>query len=55
MPASCILYDLLGQPKFEFLIDYKNRVYWSKQSRFLCIGGFSSLDGELMIWDSFKL
>jgi translation initiation factor 2A len=52
MPASCVIFDKQCQQKFAFDPIYANTIRWSPVSRFLLLGGFGNLSGNIQIWDS---
>ena len=51
MPATSTLYNLKGEPIFEFGRAPRNTIRWSPHGRFLCLGGFGNLAGDMDIWD----
>lgn len=46
-PASAMLYGLDGNPVFDFGQSAKNTIRWSPHGRFLCLGGFGNLMGDM--------
>lgn len=56
MPASCNLFDRNCTVKFDFGGKlYVNTLRWSPLSRFLLLGGFGNLSGNIQIWDIFTI
>jgi translation initiation factor 2A len=54
MPATSNLFDKILNPKFEFGKHHRNTIRWSN-SRFVLLGGFGNLSGEIEVWDTFQL
>jgi len=55
MPALASLYLPEGcVKKFEFGRASWNRIRWSPHGRFLLLGGFESLSGQMHFWDAYK-
>jgi len=50
-PASSILYNMKGNPIVDFGDAHRNTVRWSPHGRFLCLGGFGNLSGDMDFWD----
>lgn len=55
MPANSVLFDKMCNPSFEFGKHHKNMIRWSPLSRFVCLGGFGNLSGDIEIWDVITL
>ena len=51
MPAASVLFDKNCKPFFEFGKHHRNKIIWSPMPRFLALGGFGNLSGEIEIWD----
>merc|ERR1712232_1126701 len=51
MPALAVLFNLKGDPVFEFGAAHRNTIRWSPHGRFLCLGGFGNLSGDMDFWD----
>jgi translation initiation factor 2A len=51
MPANATLFDFRGEPKFEFGQKHRNTIKWSPSGRFLVLGGFGNLAGDVDFWD----
>jgi len=51
MPAGSILYSNESVPKFEFGNHHRNTIKWNPFSRYVCLGGFGNLSGDMEIWD----
>mmetsp|Transcript_10673 Transcript_10673/g.12873 ORF Transcript_10673/g.12873 Transcript_10673/m.12873 type:complete len:591 (+) Transcript_10673:20-1792(+) len=51
MPALAVLFNLKGDPVFQFGEVHRNTIRWSPQGRFLCLGGFGNLSGDMDFWD----
>ncbi|EGF84373.1 hypothetical protein BATDEDRAFT_18651 [Batrachochytrium dendrobatidis JAM81] len=56
MPAKATLFDHRANPMYEFGNAARNQVKFNSHGRFLFIGGFGNLAGDMDIWDrrSFK-
>eukprot|EP00656_Telonema_subtile_P013121 TRINITY_DN16657_c0_g1_i2.p2 TRINITY_DN16657_c0_g1~~TRINITY_DN16657_c0_g1_i2.p2 ORF type:complete len:351 (+),score=127.52 TRINITY_DN16657_c0_g1_i2:123-1175(+) len=54
MPGKCTLFGEKCRPKFEFGNVALNTAHWSPHGRFLALGGFGSLNGDLEFWDMNK-
>jgi len=54
-PARSTLFDLRGEGIFDFGENHRNCVRWAPHGRFLMIGGFGNLVGEMTFWDRNKL
>ena len=55
-PSKSILYDARTlQPRFDFGSAARNTVRWQPQGRFLLLGGFGNMGGEVEFWDRNKL
>mmetsp|Transcript_10571 Transcript_10571/g.19806 ORF Transcript_10571/g.19806 Transcript_10571/m.19806 type:complete len:341 (+) Transcript_10571:770-1792(+) len=50
-PASSIMYNIKGDPVFDFGQAHRNTIRWSPHGRFLCLGGFGNLSGDMDFWD----
>eukprot|EP00164_Ancoracysta_twista_P005641 GFYU01007734.1.p1 GENE.GFYU01007734.1~~GFYU01007734.1.p1 ORF type:complete len:595 (-),score=188.43 GFYU01007734.1:275-2059(-) len=55
MPAKSTLYNFACKPLFEFGEGSRNTIRWAPHSRFLLIGGFGNLQGDVDLWDRNKL
>lgn len=51
MPAQITLYNENGQATYEFGAAHRNTISWSPHGRFLMIGGFGNLQGEMDFYD----
>ena len=51
MPAKATLFDAKGVPIYDFGSGPRNTVRWSPFGRFLCLGGFGNLPGDLEFFD----
>lgn len=51
MPAHSVLFDKSCKPFFEFGKHHRNKIIWSPLKRFVALGGFGNLSGEIEIWD----
>jgi translation initiation factor 2A len=51
VPAGSVLYDKTGIPIYEFGKHHRNLARWSPNKRYLLLGGFGNLNGEIEIWD----
>jgi translation initiation factor 2A len=51
MPGGSVLFDNQCVPKFEFGKHHRNTIRYSPHSRFLCLGGFGNLAGDIEVWD----
>jgi len=51
MPASAVLYRKDCCPFYEFGKFHKNTVRYSPFSRFVMLGGFGNLSGDVEFWD----
>mmetsp|Transcript_55190 Transcript_55190/g.91747 ORF Transcript_55190/g.91747 Transcript_55190/m.91747 type:complete len:684 (+) Transcript_55190:54-2105(+) len=55
MPAKGILFNWECKPIFDFGARPRNAILWSPHGRFLCLGGFGNLQGDMDFWDRYKL
>lgn len=55
MPAGTVLFTNDCVPKFEFGVHHRNTIRWSPFSRFILLGGFGNLSGEMEIWEASSL
>jgi len=55
MPAGSVLFNNECVPKFEFGVHHRNTIRWSPFSRFVLLGGFGNLSGEMEIWETSSL
>lgn len=53
-PPRCTLFDSAGNALFEFGEAHRNVSCFSPHGRFLMIGGFGNLAGEMDFWDVYK-
>lgn len=51
MPATAVLYKKDCTPLFEFGKHHRNTIRWSPFSRFVMLGGFGNLSGDMDFWD----
>eukprot|EP00357_Protocruzia_adherens_P002059 CAMPEP_0114983064 /NCGR_PEP_ID=MMETSP0216-20121206/6482_1 /TAXON_ID=223996 /ORGANISM="Protocruzia adherens, Strain Boccale" /LENGTH=529 /DNA_ID=CAMNT_0002344985 /DNA_START=161 /DNA_END=1750 /DNA_ORIENTATION=- len=51
MPARTVMFNSDCEPVFEFGQHHRNTIRWNPFSRFLMIGGFGNLPGEMDFWD----
>ena len=51
MPSYTVLYNKTGEPYFLLAHDFRNRVFFSPNKEFLAVCGFSSLNGDIEIWN----
>jgi translation initiation factor 2A len=51
MPANATLFNFQGEPVFEFGQKHRNHIRWSPSGRFLVLGGFGNLAGDVDFWD----
>ncbi|CAM9309742.1 unnamed protein product [Ascophyllum nodosum] len=51
MPAVCTLYNIKGEPQFDFGSAHRNTISWSPHGRFLLLAGLGNLAGEMDFWD----
>ena len=54
MPALAAVYNLKGEAVFEFGCAHRNTICWSPHGRFVCLGGFGNLAGDMDFWDMNK-
>eukprot|EP00636_Phaeomonas_parva_P014665 CAMPEP_0118861650 /NCGR_PEP_ID=MMETSP1163-20130328/7113_1 /TAXON_ID=124430 /ORGANISM="Phaeomonas parva, Strain CCMP2877" /LENGTH=651 /DNA_ID=CAMNT_0006795481 /DNA_START=50 /DNA_END=2005 /DNA_ORIENTATION=+ len=54
-PAKATLFNLKGEGVFDFGTAHRNTVKWAPHGRFLMLGGFGNLVGEMTFWDRNKL
>jgi len=52
MPAGSVLFTSDCVPKFEFGQHHRNTVKWSPFSRYILLGGFGNLSGDMDIWEA---
>jgi translation initiation factor 2A len=50
-PPKITMYSMSGKPVFSFGSLYRNTVRWSPHGRFLMLGGFGGMAGEVDFWD----
>jgi len=50
-PPKITMYNKTGKAVFSFGALYRNTVRWSPQGRFLMLGGFGGMAGEVDFWD----
>jgi len=55
MPAGSVLFTHECVPKFEFGVHHRNTIRWSPFSRFVLLGGFGNLSGDMEIWETSSL
>lgn len=53
-PASSVLYNMKGDPIFDFGQAHRNTIRYSPHGRFVCLGGFGNLSGDMDFWDMNK-
>lgn len=51
MPAHTVIYNNQGEPEIQLGIHHRNTLKWAPLQRFLLVGGFENLKGEIDIWD----
>eukprot|EP00903_Cladosiphon_okamuranus_P016168 g14921.t1 len=51
MPSTSTLYNIKGEPMFEFGSAHRNTISWSPHGRFLLLAGLGNLAGEMDFWD----
>ncbi|CAN0398636.1 unnamed protein product, partial [Ectocarpus sp. 8 AP-2014] len=51
MPSTSTLYNIKGEPTFEFGSAHRNTISWSPHGRFLLLAGLGNLAGEMDFWD----
>ena len=54
-PAQATLFNLKGEGTFDFGQAHRNTAIWAPHGRFLMIGGFGNLAGQMSFWDRNKL
>jgi translation initiation factor 2A len=54
MPAKATMFDLKGEPVFDFGTGPRNEALFNPQSSLLMIGGFGNLRGKIEMWDVAK-
>jgi translation initiation factor 2A len=54
MPAKATMFDLKGEPVFDFGTGPRNAAMFNPQSSLLMIGGFGNLRGKIEMWDVAK-
>jgi len=54
MPAKATMFDLKGEPVFDFGTGPRNLALFNPQSSILMIGGFGNLRGKIEMWDVAK-
>jgi len=52
MPAGSVLFTSECVPKFEFGQHHRNTIRWSPFSRYILVGGFGNLSGDMDIWEA---
>lgn len=52
MPAGSVLFTSDCVPKFEFGQHHRNTIRWSPFSRYVLLGGFGNLSGDMDIWEA---
>ena len=50
MPAKATMFDLKGEPVFDFGTGPRNTALFNPQSSILMIGGFGNLRGKIEMW-----
>jgi translation initiation factor 2A len=50
-PPKITLFDMKGKQLFEFGSAMRNSIRWSPHGKFLCLGGFGNLQGEMDFWE----
>lgn len=55
MPSQCTMYNIKGEPIYEYGTAHRNTVSWSPHGRFLCIAGFGNLAGEMDFYDTIRM
>lgn len=55
MPAHTVVYKDDGEPFLQMGVHHRNTLKFSPLNRFLLIGGFENLKGEIDIWDMIDL
>jgi len=53
-PHGALLHNLKGDPIFDFGQAHRNTIRFSPHGRFLCLGGFGNLSGDMDFWDMNK-
>eukprot|EP00697_Spironema_sp_BW2_P014686 gnl/Spiro4/5201_TR2618_c0_g1_i1.p1 gnl/Spiro4/5201_TR2618_c0_g1~~gnl/Spiro4/5201_TR2618_c0_g1_i1.p1 ORF type:complete len:556 (+),score=145.60 gnl/Spiro4/5201_TR2618_c0_g1_i1:42-1670(+) len=51
MPAAITMFNKHCEPHFQLGVDHRNCVRWSPHGRFICVGGFGNLIGDMDFWD----
>jgi translation initiation factor 2A len=54
MPAAACLYNAKCDQLFLFGEAHRNTISWAPHGRFVCLGGFGNLAGEMDFWDRNK-
>jgi len=54
MPSKATMFDLKGEPVFDFGTGPRNSALFNPQSSILMIGGFGNLRGKIEMWDVAK-
>jgi translation initiation factor 2A len=52
MPAKATLFDMKCKPVFDFGTGSRNTVLWAPHGRFLVLGGFGNISGNMQFWDN---
>lgn len=52
MPAKATLFDMKCRPVFDFGTGSRNTVLWAPHGRFLVLGGFGNISGNMQFWDN---
>ena len=55
MPGHTVVYGSDGNPILQMGVHHRNTLRWSPLNRFLLIGGFENLKGEMDIWDMMEM
>jgi uncharacterized protein with WD repeat len=55
MPAHTVVYSPQGDPQLQLGVHHRNTLRWSPLNRFLLVGGFENLKGEIDIWDMIEM
>lgn len=51
MPAHTVIYSEDGDPMLQLGVHHRNTLRFSPLNRFLLVGGFENLKGEIDVWD----
>lgn len=55
MPAHTVIYTGKGEPVLQLGVHHRNTLRFSPLNRFLLVGGFENLKGEIDIWDTVEM